>query len=191
MSFVLCVVLFFFYNYFRYIFSTGDYIDSLSLNGKISDAFDDTFTENIMIMLYEIDSSFTDSTIFKELPTYVTNSIKSDTFKIENAKAGKYLLVAIEEKTRNLKFDPSQDKIAFYPEYIDLPDSNKYELKLYKQTPDFNIKNLPPWMRAVHFTNPGIDEEWRHFIRILESQCQQKRVPFMVEDLPRQRRINA
>ena len=129
---------------FRYIFSTGDYIDSLSLNGKISDAFDDTFAENIMIMLYEIDSSFTDSTIFKELPTYVTNSIKSDTFKIENAKAGKYLLVAIEEKTRNLKFDPSQDKIAFYPEYIDLPDSNKYELKLYKQTPDFNIK------RPVH-----------------------------------------
>jgi hypothetical protein len=57
--------------------------------------------------------------------------------------------------------------------------------------PDLDFKNLPPWMSAVHFTDPGIDEEWTNFIRILESQCQQKRVPFMVEDLPRQRRINA
>ena len=50
--------------------------------------------------------------------------------------------------------------------------------------PDLDFKNLPPWMSAVHFTDPGIDEEWRHFIRTLENPCQQKRVPFMVEDLP-------
>jgi WD40 repeat protein len=50
--------------------------------------------------------------------------------------------------------------------------------------PDLDFKNLPPWMRAVHFTDPNSDEEWTHFIRTLESPCQQKRVPFMVEDLP-------
>lgn len=132
------------YSNFRYVFSTGDYIDSLSLEGKISDAFDDKFAENIMVMLYEIDSSFNDSTIFKEIPTYVTNTIKSDTFRIDNARAGTYLLVALEENRRDLIFDPNTDKLAFYPEYITLPDSNKYLLKLFKQTPDFNIK------RPVH-----------------------------------------
>ncbi|MCD4843867.1 MAG: TIR domain-containing protein [Methanosarcinales archaeon] len=50
--------------------------------------------------------------------------------------------------------------------------------------PDLDFENLPPWMRAVHFSNPGIDEEWTHFICTLESPCQEKRVPFMVEDLP-------
>jgi hypothetical protein len=50
--------------------------------------------------------------------------------------------------------------------------------------PDLDFKNLPPWMSAVQFTDPGIDEEWTHFIRTLESPCQEKRVPFMVEDLP-------
>lgn len=129
---------------FRYVFSTGDYIDSLTLDGKISDAFDDSFAENVMVMLYEIDSSYSDSTIFKDLPTYVTSTIASDTFKIENAKAGEYLLIAIEENRRNLKFDPAEDKIAFYPEYITLPDTNKYLLKLYNQELDFNIK------RPVH-----------------------------------------
>jgi uncharacterized protein (DUF2141 family) len=128
------------YSNFRYVFSTGDYIDSLSINGKISDAFTDSFDKNIMVMLYEVDSAFNDSTIFNSIPTYVTSTIESDTFKIDNAKAGTYLMIALEEKSRNLKFNPNQDKIAFYPEFITLPDSNKYELKLYKQEPDFSIK---------------------------------------------------
>jgi len=128
------------YNNFRYVFSTGDYIDSLSIKGKISNAFMDSFDKNTMVMLYKIDTSFNDSTIFNTPPTYVTNTIESDTFKIDNAKAGKYLLIALEEKNRDLKFNPSQDKIAFYPEYITLPDSNKYLLKLYMQDPDFSVK---------------------------------------------------
>ena len=128
------------FNNFKYIFSTGNYIDSLSISGKISNAFMDSFEKNTLVMIYKIDSSFSDSTIFNQIPTYVTNTIESDTFRIENAKAGTYLMIALEEKNRNLKFNPSQDKIAFYPEYITLPDSNKYELKLYKQDPDFSIK---------------------------------------------------
>ena len=128
------------YNNFRYVFSTGNHIDSLSISGKISNAFMDSFEKNTMVMLYKIDTSFSDSTIFNQIPTYVTNTIESDTFRIDNAKAGTYLMIALEEKSRNLKFNPNQDKIAFYPEYITLPDSNKYELKLYKQDPEFGIK---------------------------------------------------
>ena len=125
---------------FRYVFSTGDYIDSLTLSGKVSNAFEDSYEKNTMVMLYKVDSSYNDSTIFNSMPTYVTSTVESDTFNIENAKAGTYLMIALEEKTKNLKFDPNQDKIAFYPEYITLPDTNKYLLKLYKQEPDFSVK---------------------------------------------------
>ena len=142
------------YPNFRYVFSTGDYIDSLSINGKISNAFMDSFEKNIMVMLYKIDTSYNDSTIFNSIPTYVTNTIESDTFRIDNAKAGTYLMIALEEKTRNLKFNPNQDKIAFYPEYITLPDSNKYELKLYKQTPDISAK------RPIHSRKGKISFEF-------------------------------
>ena len=128
------------YSNFRYILSTGDHIDSLFVKGKVSDAFSKKHEENIMVMLYSIDSSFTDSTIFLKQPTYVTSTIGSDTFNIQNTRPGKYLLIALEEKSRNLKFDPSQDKIAFYPDYITLPDSNKYKLSLFKQESDFAVK---------------------------------------------------
>jgi len=51
-------------------------------------------------------------------------------------------------------------------------------------SPDLDIKSLPHWMRAVHFTDPSIDEEWTRFILTLKGPCWEKRVPFMVEDLP-------
>jgi len=50
--------------------------------------------------------------------------------------------------------------------------------------PDLDFRSLPPWMSAVHFTDPDTPEEWTRFIRTLESPCHEKRVPFMAEDLP-------
>jgi len=51
-------------------------------------------------------------------------------------------------------------------------------------SPDLDFQSLPPGMGAVHFTDPDIDEEWTRFIRTLEGHCQEKRVPYMVKDLP-------
>ena len=51
-------------------------------------------------------------------------------------------------------------------------------------SPDLDFQILPHWMRAVHFTDPDTPEEWTRFIRTLEGPCHEKRVPFMVEDLP-------
>jgi len=51
-------------------------------------------------------------------------------------------------------------------------------------SPNLDFQSLPQWMQAVHFTDPDIDEAWTRFIRTLEGPCQEKRVPFMVEDLP-------
>jgi len=51
-------------------------------------------------------------------------------------------------------------------------------------SPNLDFQSLPHWMRAVHFTDPDIPEEWTRFIRTLEGPCQEKRVPFMVKDLP-------
>jgi hypothetical protein len=51
-------------------------------------------------------------------------------------------------------------------------------------SPDLDFQSLPHWMGAVHFTDPDTPEEWTRFIRTLEGPCHEKRVPFMVEDLP-------
>jgi len=131
------------YRQFKYVFSTGPYIDSLSLSGKIKDAYEKQ-TENFnTVMLYEIDEKYKDSAVYKEYPRYVTNTLDSaTTFKLENLKAGKYLLVGLKDKNNNYKFDPKDDKIGFHKEYITIPSDTVYELELFKEVQP--LKMLKP-----------------------------------------------
>jgi uncharacterized protein (DUF2141 family) len=125
----------------KYVFSTGSFIDSLSIQGSIKDALQKTSDNYVNVMLYEIDDKFNDSTIYKKTPRYITNTLDSlKTFKIENLKAGQYKLIALKEKTNNYKFDPSKDKIAFYSKTITVPDATNYELSLFKEELPFKAK---------------------------------------------------
>ena len=53
-------------NQFKYVFSTGTYIDSLTLNGKVKYAYEKEAEPFISVMLYEVNDSFNDSVIYKE-----------------------------------------------------------------------------------------------------------------------------
>jgi len=119
---------------FKYIFSTGSYIDSLKVQGSIKESYNFKKDNFINVMLYDA-TNFTDSTIYKEKPIYVTNTLDSlSTFSIENVKAGTYYLVALKEKNNNYKFDPKTDKIAFTETLIELPNESLNELVLFKET---------------------------------------------------------
>jgi hypothetical protein len=41
---------------------------------------------------------------------------------------------------------------------------------------------LPRWMRTLHFYD--LDHEWAKFLNDLRTRCEQRRVPFMAEELP-------
>lgn len=126
------------YSQFKYVFSTGSYIDSLKLNVKIKDALEKKVDNFVTVMLYEVDEKFNDSTIYKETPRYVTNTLDSlKLVTIENIKAGKYQLIALKDNGNN-KFNPKSDKIGFFKELITIPDDNIYELELFKETLPFN-----------------------------------------------------
>tara|TARA_R110002049_G_scaffold37208_1_gene117485 strand:+ start:49814 stop:51424 length:1611 start_codon:yes stop_codon:yes gene_type:complete len=126
------------YPYYRYVFSTGDYIDSLTVNGKIVDAFNKKTEPFVSVMLYEVDSAYTDSIVYKETPKYITNTLDSlTTFSIENVKAGKYMLIALKDKNSDYKFQQKTDKIGFYKTPIDVPTDSLYTLKLFSEDIDF------------------------------------------------------
>lgn len=126
------------YRQFRYVFSTGTYIDSLSLNGVIKDAHDKKVDSFVSVMLYEVNSNFNDSIVYKENPRYITNTLDSSkTFKLDNLKAGKYLLVAIKDENSNNKFNPKKEKIGFQKEFITIPNDTVFELELFKETSPF------------------------------------------------------
>jgi hypothetical protein len=131
------------YNQFKYVFSTGSYIDSLTLGGRIKDSYDKTVDNFVSVMLYEVNDKFTDSIIYKETPRYITNTLDSlQTFKLENLKAGKYLLLALKDKSNNNKFSPKDDKIGFIKHYVTVPNDTIFEIELFKET--LPLKTMKP-----------------------------------------------
>ncbi|SNR57146.1 Ig-like domain-containing protein [Maribacter sedimenticola] len=126
--------------FFTYIFSTGDYIDSLELSGVVTDAFNKKVDQFISVMLYKIDTSYTDSTIYKRPPNYITNTLDSAViFKLKNLKEGKYALFGIKDAANNNVFDQKTDKIGFVEDTINLPTDSIYLLNLFKEIPDYGV----------------------------------------------------
>ncbi len=126
------------YRQFKYVFSTGPYIDSLSLSGNIKDAYNKEADSFVTVMLYDVNEKFTDSVIYKQNPRYVTNTLDSaKSFKLENLKAGKYMLVALKDVNSNYKFNPKNEKIGFHKAYITIPNDSTYEVKLFKEAVPF------------------------------------------------------
>jgi uncharacterized protein (DUF2141 family) len=83
--------------------------------------------------------------VYKSVPRYITNTLDSlKTFKIENVKAGKYILVAMKDENSNNKFNPKEDKIGFRKQLVTIPTDSVFELKLFKEVLAFKtVKPVP------------------------------------------------
>ncbi|WP_170254569.1 Ig-like domain-containing protein [Phaeodactylibacter luteus] len=94
----------------RYVFSTGEYIDSLRVGGLIVDARTGAPVEDVLFMLYE---NTADSVVRTERPFYFARSGKDGAFLIENVKAGQFKGFALLDNNLNYLFDQATEAIAF------------------------------------------------------------------------------
>ena len=166
-------------NQFKYVFSTGSYIDSLSIGGIVKDAYEKNVDNFVSVMLYEVNDKFKDSVVYKEFPRYITNTLDSlRTFKLENLKAGKYLLVALKDKGNNNKFNPKDDKIGFIKHYITIPNDTLFEIELFKESQPLKVlkpiqasgnRLFLPYDSKQNFTNSKPKIVLRNREEILES----------------------
>lgn len=150
-------------NQFKYIFSTGNNIDSLAIGGKIKDAYNKEVESFVSVMLYEVNDTYKDSIVYNETPRYVTNTLDSlKTFRLENIKAGKYLLIAMKDYNNNNKYNPKKEKIGFHREFITIPNDTVYELELFKETLPFKAfkpnqvsgnRLVMPYEGNIHLAN--------------------------------------
>jgi len=124
--------------YFKYVFSTGDYIDSLSVSGTLSDALLKEADPFISVMLYDADATYNDSIVYNTPPRYITNTLDSlRSFELTNIKEGTYHLVAIRDLNNDYKYNPGKEKIAFLKETISVPSDTSYNLQLFKENNAF------------------------------------------------------
>lgn len=122
----------------RFVFSTGDVIDSLSVTGIIVEAFSGEPQENISVQLYD---AFDDSIAIKERPYYVARSDKSGQYSIPNVRAGRFKVVAIEDADQNMKWDGINERIGFPDSLIQINDSLStiVAIRVFKPVPPLRL----------------------------------------------------
>lgn len=124
--------------FFKYVFSTGSYIDSLTVSGTVQDALLSEPEPFVSVMLYEINENYTDSLVYNEPPRYITNTLDSlRTFELTNLKEGTYRMVALTDLNNDYKFNPEREKIAFIEEPVTIPTDTTYNLVLFKEKVPF------------------------------------------------------
>lgn len=96
--------------FYRYVFSTGDVIDTLELSGNVVHAESGEPMLNIYVMLY---SNPGDSLPLKELPDYVARTDSSGFFRLTNLREADYRVVAVEDANRDYKYTPEAEMVAF------------------------------------------------------------------------------
>jgi len=98
-------------------FSTGSYIDSLSITGTVKEILTDKEGVNYTVALCEASDTFN---LYKHQPSWITLTDKEGKFSLENLKPGKYFLYAFDDKNRNLIADSKSERYGFISEYISL-----------------------------------------------------------------------
>ena len=100
---------------YAYIFSTGAYIDSLTLKGDLREAFDLKPAKGVFVGLYNdsYDTIPFDSLPLKVPPAFVTRTGETGDFRFMNLRPGPYRLCALSDQNSDLVFNQPAEKIAF------------------------------------------------------------------------------
>lgn len=111
----------------RLAFSTGPYVDSLSLSGRIKDALTEQIPKDITVALYESDTF----NIFEDIPMYVTKTDKSGNFILENLKPANYHVYAFSDKNKNLIIESKSEAFGSFPKSVNPEDTtNQIEIPI-------------------------------------------------------------
>lgn len=108
---------------FKYVFSTGNVIDSLSVTGYIFDSFTLEAGEEILVLLH---SAMADSVPETLLPAYVTRASGNGKFRIDNIVEGEYKIYGLKDDNNNKKYDLATETFAFLDSSIYVSAANNY-----------------------------------------------------------------
>lgn len=95
---------------FTYTFSTGRYIDSLELRGKVVLAETGKTDSTLIVMLH---SSPNDSAVVKEKPRYITKVESNGTFVFKNLPPKTFYVYALKDEGNTLRYFNDKQLFAF------------------------------------------------------------------------------
>lgn len=138
------------YKNLTYTFSTGGYIDSLTLSGNVQMAETGAFDSTLTVLLY---NNLIDSAVETQKPRYIAKVDSSGNFNFKHLAPGTYNYYALKDGDGNKFYSNPREIFAFAPTTVDV-DNDPKEIKLYayaaepekpavtKQTPEKKLKYI-------------------------------------------------
>lgn len=96
--------------YYRYVFSTGDIIDTLEVSGNVVNAESYEPMMNILVGLYEDQA---DSVPLLQLPDYIARTDSAGFFRLTNLRQAHYRVMAIDDKDKDKKYAPEVEMFGY------------------------------------------------------------------------------
>lgn len=147
-------------------FSTGNYLDSLSLNGKVTELLTGKPVADALVALYRAKDTLDN---FNSRPYYLAKTTKEGIYQFKNVKEGQYLISSTNDLNSNLKTDPKNESFGFLKDTLHLtknidslninilsintseirinnarPSGHYYEINLNKSATKYSLKPLEP-----------------------------------------------
>jgi len=125
---------------YTYVFSTGDYIDSLSLSGTVQDARTGKPSEDALVLLYTEDR---DSIVYQERPYYFARTDENGTFRINNLRSDTFKIMTIQDDNLNYLYDPGLEDIGFLDTVLIIEDTltSGIDLEMFRESREPRYKS--------------------------------------------------
>jgi hypothetical protein len=113
----------------QYVFSTGDFIDTLKYATFVTDAFTYQPLKDVLVGLYGVSDS-----IYKAKPAYFSKSGADGKVEMSYIKPGQYQMLAFEDKNKDLTLQKTE-RVGFRNELIQIDSSvlDSIPLRVFKQ----------------------------------------------------------
>jgi len=170
-------------------FSTGDYIDSISVKGVVSNAITNVSKKDTKVAMYPASDTLD---LFKHKPKYiVTANNETGEFSFTNIKAAKYRIIAFHDENKNQQLESSKEEHGFISDTINLeknldsltirtvlqdinplkfissrPFGRYFDIRFNKEITQYNLQSVDTLVEFV----PAVLNADKNTIRIINDQ---------------------
>lgn len=99
------------YENLRFLFSTGETLDTLRVAGKVLNGFNLEPIENTLVLLHK---NLHDSAVYTLQPNYIAKTDKEGMYLFDNIAEGKYHLFSFNDLNNDMRYNEGAEEIAFH-----------------------------------------------------------------------------
>jgi hypothetical protein len=112
---------------YKFVFSTGPVIDSLSVTGNVYNGFNLEVPEKTQVIMHR---ELADSAVTKHIPEYISRVDQNGYFRIDNIRSGIYRLYALSDADNSKNYNLEEEGFAFLDSTIEVTSGKNFIIEV-------------------------------------------------------------